>query len=650
MKQSRISVAVVFSLFAIQSIVVAQTSAARKTSTKAVARPVLLKAKPFSMPSRLIECESAFPVCTTAGANYVFPWVFTGTKGKLIIPQSNVDIDLTIEQFEPDSIVVTRVDRNGPMAGITGKYTGKFKDGRITGTVSWVWPGHQLPQTANWGALFEDEQAILPEAYTDGKRPSTIPKFIYECDPEGSCGQWTLSSSTKTGSAMWNTTPAVTATLKIESFEPDNIFIRRAFPDNSAASAVYKGTLKGARIVGNVSFFNGDKEVGGGKWQALILRTSCQRSDGLEPSLQQADTIGWDAAKFHQFKDAFDCWTVGARTGDPRAQTGLASLYMNLSPPVPQNYSEGLALLHKADAQNYPDAAKRLAAAYLLGLGVTRDSILSDYWLIKESAAMQALKVGAVDTMSFNLLYGVGPPPVKIANGHHIVIPRDANEQFASYPADIRAVLRPGRHVPDKVDQPCNTGDEVGSESALEIGKAAYRSGDFERGHCWMLRSAKAGNPHASVLLGVSALMGWGTPKSEQEAFRYFKSIDPRDNLWDQYFLQYCYLNGIGTAVDIDMANKIVSTAIRQQAIGKDDIEEARKAERIHVEMFPPHGLSLGGNCYKIDPNLPLMGRNEHNCQGGATDIDQPQLARLLDEADHFVPSSIDLIDPTSPR
>jgi hypothetical protein len=95
----------------------------------------------------------------------------------------------------------------------------------------------------------------------------------------------------------------------------------------------------------------------------------------------------------------------------------------------------------------------------------------------------------------------------------------------------------------------------------------AYRSGDFARGQCWTVRRAKAGNGHAYVLSGVSALMDWGPRESTEAAFKYFKPQEGTNNIWDESFLPTCYRSGTGTATDVEVATKIEDTFLRQSPV-----------------------------------------------------------------------------------
>ena len=99
------------------------------------------------LPSELAECDG--DECTKGNPG---TWIFHGTTGVSHQPHGAV-ADLVIKRFDPDDIVIRRVDRaNSAIAGLTAVYTGKMRDGRISGAFIATWPGHIQSMKGTWFA------------------------------------------------------------------------------------------------------------------------------------------------------------------------------------------------------------------------------------------------------------------------------------------------------------------------------------------------------------------------------------------------------------------------------------------------------------------------------------------------------------------
>jgi TPR repeat protein len=140
--------------------------------------------------------------------------------------------------------------------------------------------------------------------------------------------------------------------------------------------------------------------------------------------------------------------------------------------------------------------------------------------------------------------------------------------------------------------QPCDeTKDEdrqdvKNADLAVEIGKFALRRGEHGRGYCWINHGAFAGSIRAQVLLGVIHLMGWRGPIDNRLAYRFFDGAYFKRDPWAAYFLDRCYREGIGTAVNNHFSLQIESSALLGdeaqrvlKSIGADDLEKQRQAE-----------------------------------------------------------------------
>jgi len=183
----------------------------------------------------------------------------------------------------------------------------------------------------------------------------------------------------------------------------------------------------------------------------------------------------------------------------------------------------------------------------------------------------------------------------------NILLPAGAAEVYASYPDDVRALLRPVRPLtPKEAVLPCDFAreddrDNTGvsdPELALEIGKFALRNGEFQRGHCWINHSgvltqdSPAQSSRAHVIMGVMYLMGWSVPKDGDKACRYFSGVYRTGDPWAAYFLDRCYREGLGGRVNMTYAGQIETSALLSDAaqsmfnlIGWDDLEVQRQKE-----------------------------------------------------------------------
>ena len=225
--------------------------------------------------------------------------------------------------------------------------------------------------------------------------------------------------------------------------------------------------------------------------------------------------------------------------------------------------------------------------------------------------------------------------PIRRSTTHpEILMPPGAVEEFASFPGDIRAVLQPSNAITrEQAKLPCNSMATVTDVEALEIGKYALRAAQFERGHCWAKRSADAGNLHATVVLGVCAFFGWGTPKDLKAAYDYFAPFmkNPTD-AWGVYFAKQCYDKGEGTPQDLKLGAQAGAWMMLHDsgqavylAIGSDDAAHIREYERGLVLLNPP--MKSHEICHYDGP------RTSQGCHT-VTEVDQDRLNTQLQQAD----------------
>ncbi len=226
-----------------------------------------------------------------------------------------------------------------------------------------------------------------------------------------------------------------------------------------------------------------------------------------------------------------------------------------------------------------------------------------------------------------------------------IMLPPLAADEFASFPRDLRAILRPTHDTklmkPDSLKAPCSEArSETNSTKALEIGKFAIRDLEYDRGYCWLKRANELGNATAAPLLGVTNMEGWGEPKDLAEAFRIFTV---RNDVWSLYFREQCYLKGIGTAPNPQEAKHldlmIQLSPVGEEmlyAIGQDEAETQLNYLKAHLELHPPM-KTVGKSCRDViarQAGLPdrVIGQDCHDI----TEVDQDAIKKALED---FQPS-----------
>jgi Sel1 repeat len=188
------------------------------------------------------------------------------------------------------------------------------------------------------------------------------------------------------------------------------------------------------------------------------------------------------------------------------------------------------------------------------------------------------------------------------------VLPPGASPRFALFPSDLRALLQPDRPGAGEKefirDTPCRPGTPLPTGvdrnelayDTLEVGKFAYREFDFPHGFCWIQRSAEFGNARAWVVLGAAYLYGLGVQKNDNQAFQYFDAMASRTtDVWAAYFLEKCYLEGIGTPVDKQKAIHIETWLVLRpegqamyMSIGHDNLVVRREYEKMMALFSPP--------------------------------------------------------------
>jgi len=188
-----------------------------------------------ALPARLGECESK------AGCGG--EWIFAGRQGKALWP-NGVEAELTIERFDDDQVVIRRKDTSRITLGASAVYSGRIHGKHVSGTATYIWPGHfnNQPMTVEWIATIEDE----PRA-----PPSSIARLT-ECETHACGGDWRFSG--RDGMAYWPN--GVQAELTIDRFDSQQLVIRRT--DISRATlgmtVVYAGRVDGQHVEGDATY------------------------------------------------------------------------------------------------------------------------------------------------------------------------------------------------------------------------------------------------------------------------------------------------------------------------------------------------------------------------------------------------------------
>jgi hypothetical protein len=222
-----------------------------------------------------------------------------------------------------------------------------------------------------------------------------------------------------------------------------------------------------------------------------------------------------------------------------------------------------------------------------------------------------------------------------------IVIPPLAAEEFASFPEDYRAILRPSHDAKlmkvEEFKAPCTEAkSQTNATKALEIAKFAIRDLEYGRGSCWLGRAYELGNPGAAPLIGVAKLAGWGEAKDPVEAFRTFSV---RNDGWSLYFREQCYLKGIGTAKNDEEAKRLdvkiqmsLSGEYLLQSIGLDKIENQRHQLEAQLQLHPP--MKGSEHCRSAFRNE-IVPANERGANGDVCTtsqvVDQDAIKEALD-------------------
>jgi len=233
------------------------------------------------IPHKIAQCERAGTApqkCST--------WTWNGNQFEGRWSDGAVG-QMTVERFDADGVVITRVDQTGASAGLTATYIGKLNGNVIQGTAVWVLNGKSVRGTwagslpANYGSgprpgrTTEAASAapLRTAAQAPSKTSTANPVTMTECEGTNNCATWTFLGAQ--GNGQWPS--GEVANLSVERYDDNSVVIRRADSTGSSAglTAVYTGTRHGDRVGGEfTSSWPGHWESKLGNWYATVEKAA----------------------------------------------------------------------------------------------------------------------------------------------------------------------------------------------------------------------------------------------------------------------------------------------------------------------------------------------------------------------------------------
>ena len=102
-----------------------------------------------------------------------------------------------------------------------------------------------------------------------------------------------------------------------------------------------------------------------------------------------------------------------------------------------------------------------------------------------------------------------------------------------------------------KIPPPKNTAQDNKSNAkqALDEGVRLYQAGEYRQALPYFHTAKELGNIKAGRYIGLMYLHGQGVAQDDKTAFDEFLMASDKGDVTSQYWLAYCYENGIGTPV-----------------------------------------------------------------------------------------------------
>ncbi len=175
------------------------------------------------------EPHSAGPVTMTEceGTNNCATWTFLGTQGNGQWPSGEI-ANLTVENFDDNTVVIRRADSTGSAAGLTAIYKGTRHGNRLGGEFTSSWPGHWESQEGNWYANI-------------GKASEGPPPVMHWCAQH--CSTWVWSGNHYVGAGTPHPELTPECGVTVESFTRDSVVMHRTDCGQYPGKAVLTGKI-----------------------------------------------------------------------------------------------------------------------------------------------------------------------------------------------------------------------------------------------------------------------------------------------------------------------------------------------------------------------------------------------------------------------
>jgi RHS repeat-associated protein len=109
------------------------------------------------LPSSVAECEGNSGGQTCGNFTLFDQDQFSATW------QNGAIATITAQEWDNDHVTLSRVDTTGTSAGLTAEYSGQLQGDTVSGTVTWVWPGHPgFPADGTWSGTFTSAPPVQP--------------------------------------------------------------------------------------------------------------------------------------------------------------------------------------------------------------------------------------------------------------------------------------------------------------------------------------------------------------------------------------------------------------------------------------------------------------------------------------------------------
>lgn len=503
------------------------------------------------VPGSMAMCEGAADGCST--------WSFEGKKGHGQWP-NGASAKLSVEHFDEDRISIRRADADGAWRGLVALYTGTIKEGRIEGTMTWLWPDHGqfTIGTVDWHATIQN--ALSGPAATPASSISLgsivdvpVKEKMFGPPPTPAWHGQTDSIAAFDLSGTWELDQGASQhrVEKISIYQLRDIVLihnlegREYFP---AGAQILVGKYSAPTSIHSVTRFVDE----GGQFQSkdatVIIkgpdhihagesdyhRTSrnpvrdvaCDPHNAPHISGEDASSRG-DA--YFRLNDiaAANCWYyVGAIQGDAYAQ-GSYAFALFVGRGVAADPAQAFSWMQKSAMQGFARSEFNLAKMFADGLGTPSSAQRHAYWLHRAEIKS----------------------PDFVHDGQHHPIPAWTLE----------------------ISEPCDRANpsHADANEALVKGRVAYQARALAIAACWFHISADKGNTKANVYLGVLYAYGWGVARNPPVGFAYMEKAAKARDPYGMVYLANFYRFGMGTAPDMNQASALIG-AVNQTSEGQN--------------------------------------------------------------------------------